>query len=307
MAGDFFKAISQTIDERRKRQADLEDALAVLQLKQQMDPEMQAKQLAMQTIQQQNPAPELRMSRTISPQNREMMQGRLQEAQQGQRSRVLEAMQKYGLLPGGMAGGGVNVFAFDPNTGTVAPAEGGQGLARGSRIMPTRTTPDVAREMSQARAEGTALGQRETPERAQAASAIDSMLASLDSMEQLITEDPSRLATSKIPFMEREFAAVMNQFDKEAAIAAGGKQLTTTELNLIRNTRPTMQDMFDPGAIQLKIDKLRSIGRNAQSRLSRTSTATPSSTGRIRVRLKSSGQTGTIDPGEFDAAVYERL
>ena len=106
-----------------------------------------------------------------------------------------------------------------------------------------------------------------TAEKVQAQTAVDSMLESLDEMERMLLEDPTRLIRRNIPFMEREFAAVVDQFDKEAAIAAGGKQLTATELQLIRKTRPTIQDVNSPEAIARKIVKLREIGLSAKARL----------------------------------------
>lgn len=106
-----------------------------------------------------------------------------------------------------------------------------------------------------------------TPEKAQALSALDSMIASIDAMESALQVDPNHLIKSRIPFMDRDFRAITDQFDKEAAIAAGGKQLTQTELNLIRSTRPTVQDVKSPEAIQRKIAKLRAIAANAKSRL----------------------------------------
>ena len=106
-----------------------------------------------------------------------------------------------------------------------------------------------------------------TTEKAQAFSALDSMMGSIDAMEQALQADPGHLVRSRIPFMDRDYRAITDQFDKEAAIAAGGKQLTTTELNLIRSTRPTLEDIKSPEAIARKIAKLREIATNAKSRL----------------------------------------
>jgi hypothetical protein len=147
------------------------------------------------------------------------------------------------------------VLSIDETGKRVPPETPG---ARQVLVQPTKSGPKM-----------TVLPQP-TPERVQAQSAVDSMLQSLDTMEQMLAEDPSRLVRSNIPFMEREFKAVIDQFDKEAAIAAGGKQLTETELNLIRRTRPTIQDVNSPEAIKRKIAKLRQIGVNAKARLAGT-------------------------------------
>lgn len=189
---------------------------------------------------------------------------------------------KYLLPNRGTSSLPVNVYTVAD--GKVTPAEGGQNLPPRSRVIVPPLTAEMfgsrERARQEARAETLPLREEEAariarakvqaapgPERVQAETAIDSMLQSLDDMEQFLTEDPTRLLKVNIPFAEREFAAIMNQFDKEAAIAAGGKQLTTTELNLIRQTRPTIQDFRDPAAIRRKLTKLRQIGQTAQARL----------------------------------------
>lgn len=234
------------------------------------------------------PEPTVTTSPLASPEQRNRLET-LRTERMGERTRETDALLE-------LVGGGQNeqkpLIVFDPNTGKYYNMNGEEvtSIPRGSptRNLPLR--PETVEPISAARARGTASGQRETPERAQAATAIDSMLDSIDQMEQFLTEDPTRLAKSKLPFTEREFAAIIDQFDKEAAIAAGGKQLTQTELTLIRRTRPTVQDMFSPEAIQRKVSKLRQIGQAARARLQRvpgqTSTSPEVEAEKARLRAK---------------------
>ena len=105
-----------------------------------------------------------------------------------------------------------------------------------------------------------------TTEKVQMGSNLDAMLGSLNDMEQKL-KDPKILLRNLNPFAEREFKAILDTYDKTAAIAAGGKQLTQTELNLIKKTRPTLLDFSNPKAIAYKINKQREIIQNARARL----------------------------------------
>lgn len=106
-----------------------------------------------------------------------------------------------------------------------------------------------------------------TAEKVQMASNLDAMLGSLNDMETKL-KDPKILLRNLNPFAEREFKAILDTYDKTSAIAAGGKQLTQTELNLIRKTRPTLLDFSNPEAIKYKLNKQREIIQNARARLS---------------------------------------
>jgi len=280
-AAEGFLSVAQ---ERQRRQQELQHQVALAEAEQQMkqryDPEAILKHRLLNIASRIGAVP--RPSGGFSPLER--ARGLPEQVEQAAAERGLAALQR--LLPRS-AGVPIAPYVLDPSTGVVTPAtlEGGHAavLQPGSRVFSRPLTPEAfgAREQArqETRAETLPLRVQEAaqiarakveaapgPERIQAASAIDSMLQSLDDMERMLTERPERLLTSQIPFLEREFAAVRDQFDKEAAIASGGKQLTATELNLIRRTRPTLQDLFSPGAIAIKINKLRQIGQNAKAR-----------------------------------------
>lgn len=107
----------------------------------------------------------------------------------------------------------------------------------------------------------------ETTERIQMGSNLDALGGLLDDMEKAISADPNVFIKGLNPFAVREFKAIMSVYDKTAAIAAGGKQLTRTELNLIRSNRPTLLDFKSPKAIAYKINKQREIILGAKNRL----------------------------------------
>jgi len=113
----------------------------------------------------------------------------------------------------------------------------------------------------------TIRGQVPTTEKIQMGTYLDSMEESIDAMEEKLKDPNIMLRGLLNPLGERDFKAILASFDKEAAIAAGGKQLTKTELDLIRSTRPTIWDIKSPEAIARKIRKLRSIVTGAKSRL----------------------------------------
>ena len=113
----------------------------------------------------------------------------------------------------------------------------------------------------------TVRGQAPTTEKIQMGTYLNSMEESIDAMEEKLKDPNIMLRGLLNPLGEREFKAILASFDKEAAIAAGGKQLTKTELDLIRSTRPTIWDIKSPDAIARKIKKLRVIVKDAKSRL----------------------------------------
>jgi len=138
---------------------------------------------------------------------------------------------------------------------TPKPLPGGKGIA----YFEASVKPEVQKSRESAATVST--------EKVQMGSALDSMYKSLNDMETVLTKDPNILLRNMNPFSEREFKAILSNYDKTAAIAAGGKQLTATELNLIRETRPTWLDYNNPKAIAYKIQKQKEIIANAQSRL----------------------------------------
>lgn len=79
----------------------------------------------------------------------------------------------------------------------------------------------------------------------------------LTDMETYINENPNVFIKGLNPLAEREFKAILSNYDKVAAIAAGGKQLTQTELKLIRDTRPTLLDTKNSKAIAYKFGILK--------------------------------------------------
>ena len=150
---------------------------------------------------------------------------------------LISNQSKYDLSNSGMP-----VFTVDPLTGNFQQV----GMApKGSRVV---SAPNV------------------TTEKVQMGSALDNMLSSINSMEEKLS-DPNILIRNVNPFGEREFKAILSNFDKEASIAAGGKQLTQTELNLIRETRPGLLDAKSPKAISYKLNKLRATLGDAKARL----------------------------------------
>lgn len=193
------------------------------------------------------PAP---MGDDVFEMERKKGEAELKKTEAQARSADASANWMSGLFSGGEMGTGA---VLDADTNQLRPAKPGED-------------PQFLIQRKKTGTSATPVPQP-TTERIQMGSALDSMANSIDAMEAKITKDPTALVKSKIPFVEREFKAILDAFDKESAIAAGGKQLTETELALIRNTRPTMQDMFDPKAISYKLNKLRQVVANAKGRL----------------------------------------
>lgn len=106
-----------------------------------------------------------------------------------------------------------------------------------------------------------------TAEKITMESGLETMDGLLNDLEAKLTNDPEVLIRGINPFAEREFKAIVDSFDKSAAIAAGGKQLTKTELDLIRKTRPGLLDANSPKAIKYKLDTLRKTIKKAKARL----------------------------------------
>ena len=116
------------------------------------------------------------------------------------------------------------------------------------------------------------LNPPQTPERANTISALETMSGLLGDMNTMLTSSPHRVATGNIPgvnFFDRQANAIFRLYDKTAAIAAGGKQLTQTELALIASNRPTVADIMDPKAMQYKMNKLKEVLTAAHDRLTR--------------------------------------
>lgn len=116
------------------------------------------------------------------------------------------------------------------------------------------------------------LNPPQTPERANTISALETMGSLLSDMENLLTKAPARVASGNIPvvnWFDRQANAIFRLYDKTAAIAAGGKQLTQTELALIASNRPTVADAMDPQAMQYKMNKLKEVLVAAHNRLTR--------------------------------------
>lgn len=112
-------------------------------------------------------------------------------------------------------------------------------------------------------------GKRETEGRVQMASNLDVMEGLLTDMETYINENPNVFIKGLNPLAEREFKAILSNYDKVAAIAAGGKQLTQTELKLIRDTRPTLLDTKNSKAIAYKFGILKNTIGLAKERLNK--------------------------------------
>ena len=116
------------------------------------------------------------------------------------------------------------------------------------------------------------LNPPQTPERAQTISALETMDSLLTDMETILTENPARVASANmwgVNLFDRKANAIFRQYDKTAAIAAGGKQLTQTELGLIASNRPTVADIVSPEAMKYKMTNLRTILRKSHGRLTR--------------------------------------
>ena len=176
-------------------------------------------------------------------------------------------MPMFGILPGQQTGlpktekeavdNYISRTGEDPKNvlATPKPLPGGKGIA----YFEAGLKPEIQKARESAATIST--------EKVQMGSALDSMLKSLDDMNAELTKDPNILLRNINPFTEREFKAILANYDKTAAIAAGGKQLTVTELNLIKQTRPTWLDYNSPRAIAYKINKQQEIIQNAQARL----------------------------------------
>ena len=157
--------IGGRLQENRKRREDLEDAIKKLfaeeQIKNLTDPERAAKSRIMALARISGRVPEPLGGYT--PQERQV--GAPESVQEAAQQRELAALQY--ILPRS-SGLPVNVFTVSPSTGETMPSPGGQNLPPGSRIVPTRTSPEEVEELAAGRTRG-AL--REKPPSQQTASA----------------------------------------------------------------------------------------------------------------------------------------
>jgi len=98
---------------------------------------------------------------------------------------------------------GVNVFAFDPATGNVQPALGGQTLPPGSRVLPTRATPEEVRGVSEERAAGKAAGTPLSPQQSSLVQNFVELDKSMSTIDTLLEADPGfkgQLFATGLPF-----------------------------------------------------------------------------------------------------------
>ena len=130
----LLKGYGKRKGEQRERQSKLEQLREEARLKAEFDPEVQAKRQALELISSMLKTP--RPMGGYNPMEREAgIPGQVE--QRAGRNR-LQALQEFGLLPRPSGATGVNVYAFDPATGTVQPATGGQALPPKSRVISTR-------------------------------------------------------------------------------------------------------------------------------------------------------------------------
>lgn len=168
----------------------------------------------------------------------------------------------------GMQGKGV--YQFNPYTGELEQVG---TVAKGAEVRNVQVSPEEreairvggSKEIAKYKTEIA----RESPERIQMASNVEAMDNLLNDMEQYLKDNPDVFIKGLNPLAEREFKAITDNYDKVAAIAAGGKQLTRTELNLIRRTRPGLLDTRNIKAIEYKFKILRGIQQRAKERLGR--------------------------------------
>ena len=167
-------------------------------------------------------------------------------------------------------GGTKGVYEFDPYKGGVNKVG---DIPMGSELRNRYADPSELigerKEASKELFKYKETGKRETEGRVQMASNLDVMEGLLGDMETYIAENPNVFITGINPLGEREFKAILSNYDKVAAIAAGGKQLTKTELDLIRKTRPTILDTGNPKAIAYKFNILKNTIGLAKERLNK--------------------------------------
>lgn len=161
---------------------------------------------------------------------------------------------------------GMGFYKFDPTTGQLEQVA---TLPKGSEVRNRQFSPQERGEVAVDVAKQKEELKRESGERVQMATSLDQMDILLGDMEGYLQQNPLAFVKGINPLAEREFKAILQNFDKTAAIAAGGKQLTKTELDLIRNTRPTILDTKNPKAIQYKFNILKNTIAMARDRLNK--------------------------------------
>lgn len=231
---------------------------------------------------------------------------------------------------------GVNVFAFDPATRSVQPASGGQNLPRGSRVIPTRIGSEEAERTAAARTRG---AQSEKGLAGESAGKLINLQTAFDDLQEAKNilfpdgtptsqrtdllqrlgtplqvgslvggEKSDRTDAQKV--ISRIQNAIAAKLLVQTGVAARPDEIRrlmaqfqplarlTDEANFDRMNR--LEEFLRSGA--QVIDPTGRFTKNRETELS-----PPKLGGRIRVRDRSSGQTGTIPANEFDPTQYQRL
>lgn len=167
-----------------------------------------------------------------------------------------------------IAGGGEgqetkDIYSFDPYTKQI---EKTATVPKSAEVYKSFLSPEEKVEL----AKNLETIKRESPERVTMSSNLDVMDSLLTDMATFLEKDTMVMVKGLNPLAQREFKAIVDNYDKVAAIAAGGKQLTKTELDLIRNTRPTLLDTKNPEAIKRKFNIAKEVLGMARDRLNKS-------------------------------------
>ena len=268
--GSFAEGLSKSLEERRKRKATQEDAIALLRAKAQIEdefnPEHQAQRQAMASIERIAPlAARQRVGATRAEMEQPNFPAVIAPIEDTERLRQLQSL---GLIRG--TGSLKPLIWADPNTGQYFDAQG-QPVSEVPRGGIVRNLPLTEKNL-QTRAAASARGRLSATgmpmEKATGVISAKSALRSLDELRTALA-DPMALLTRGIPGVPgaRSIERLLDNLELEIVTARGGKQLTPSERQLIRQVFPGRLDALavllksDPTVIE---DKLRELEMKAQ-------------------------------------------
>lgn len=238
MAGDFFKALTKTLEDSREKKSKLEQLLlaakAQEQAKLQYDPTTMAKMELFKRIGAQQPPMPMG---GYNPQ--EIARGIPAEVGQAHEGRQMDALLQ---LAGVKQAGEVPTIIFNPNTGTYERT--GQMIPRGAPVRNLPLSNETIQGQAQARAAGGVAG---NPVKKAAAQNFKDLAAGIERVDALLTNDTGfkeTLFATGVPFQPGagQLADELANMSDILLRARSGAQINEKEYQRLRGLLPRGRD-----------------------------------------------------------------